>query len=80
MNPPYVTGKPYPLDAARVLEGLNKTDCFVFLETSRVAGEENTSYLFLNPIKILTAYGFDDLEPLYKSMETALDRGYYLAG
>ena len=80
MNPPYVTGRPYSLDAARILEGLNNTDCFVFLETSRVAGEENTSYLFLNPIKILTAYGLDDLEPLYKSMETALDRGYYLAG
>jgi para-aminobenzoate synthetase/4-amino-4-deoxychorismate lyase len=80
INPPYVTGRPYPLDAARVLEGLNDTDCFVFLETSRVAGEENTSYLFLNPIKILTAYGLDDLEPLYKSMETALGRGYYLAG
>ena len=80
MNPPYVTGRPYPLDAARVLEGLNDRDCFVFLETSRVAGEENTSYLFLNPIKILTAYGLDDLEPLYKSMETAFDRGYYLAG
>ena len=80
MSPPYVTGRPYPLDAARILEGLNNTDCFVFLETSRIAGEENTSYLFLNPIKILTAYGLDDLEPLYKSMETALDRGYYLAG
>jgi len=80
MNPPYVTGRPYPLDAARVLEGLNDRDCFVFLETSRVAAEENTSYLFLNPIKILTAYGLDDLEPLYKSMETVLDRGYYLAG
>jgi para-aminobenzoate synthetase/4-amino-4-deoxychorismate lyase len=80
MNLPYVTGRPYPLDAARVLEGLTDTECFVFLETSRVAGEENTSYLFLNPIKILTAYGLDDLEPLYKSMETAIDRGYYLAG
>jgi para-aminobenzoate synthetase/4-amino-4-deoxychorismate lyase len=80
MNLPYVTGRPYPLDAARVLEGLTDTECFVFLETSRVAGEENTSYLFLNPIKILTAYGLDDLEPLYKSMEAAIGRGYYLAG
>ncbi|MBW1931918.1 MAG: hypothetical protein JRI56_02610, partial [Deltaproteobacteria bacterium] len=26
------------------------------------------------------AYGLDDLGSLYKSMETALDRGYYLAG
>jgi para-aminobenzoate synthetase/4-amino-4-deoxychorismate lyase len=80
MKLPYVTGRPYPLDAASVLEGLNNINCFVFLETSRVAGEENTSYLFLNPIEILTAYGPDDLEPLYKSMDTALDRGYYLAG
>jgi para-aminobenzoate synthetase/4-amino-4-deoxychorismate lyase len=80
MKLPYVTGRPYPLDAAQILEGLNDRNCFVFLETSRVAGEENTSYLFLNPIKILTAYGLDDLEPLYKSMETAIDRGYYLAG
>ena len=40
---PYVTGRPYPLDAAQILGGLNDTDCFVFLETSRVAGEENTS-------------------------------------
>lgn len=76
----YVTGRPYPLDAAGILEGLNNINCFVFLETSRVAGEENTSYLFLNPIKILTAYGPDDLGPLYKSMDTVLDRGYYLAG
>ncbi|MBW1926227.1 MAG: aminodeoxychorismate synthase component I [Deltaproteobacteria bacterium] len=80
MNLPYVTGRPYPLDAASILKGLTDIECFVFLETSRVAGEENTSYLFLDPIKILTAYGPDDLEPLYKSMETAIDRGYYLAG
>jgi hypothetical protein len=31
MNLPYVTGRPYPLDVARVLEGLNNTECFVFL-------------------------------------------------
>ncbi|PXF57404.1 MAG: hypothetical protein C4B58_09865 [Deltaproteobacteria bacterium] len=43
MKLPYVTGRPYPLDAAQILEGLNDRDCFVFLETSRIAGKKNTS-------------------------------------
>ena len=80
MNPPYVIGRSYPLEASQILKGLQGRDCFIFLETSRVSQENNTSYLFLDPIKILTAYGLDDLESLYKSMETALNRGYYLAG
>ncbi len=80
MKLPYLIGRPYPLDAAHILEGLADEDRFVFLETSRVLGEENTSYLFLDPVGVLTAYGPEDLDSLYKSMETALGRGYYLAG
>ncbi len=80
MNLPYVTGRSYPLDAAHILEGLNDRDTFVFLETSRVLGEENTSYLFLDPIETLTAYGPEDLDPLYSSIESVLAEGYYLAG
>ncbi|NIA08409.1 MAG: aminodeoxychorismate synthase component I [Nitrospiraceae bacterium] len=80
MNLPYVIGRPYPLNAAPILKGLADSDCFVFLETSRVLGEENTSYLFLDPIYVLTAYGPEDLDSLYRSMEVALSRGYYLAG
>jgi para-aminobenzoate synthetase/4-amino-4-deoxychorismate lyase len=80
MNPPYVIGRSYPLEASQILKGLQDRDCFVFLETSRISRENSTSYLFLDPIKILTAYGLDDLGSLYKSMERALKRGYYLAG
>jgi len=53
---------------------------FVLLDTARPLGDEQTSYLFHDPVEILTAFGPDDVSCLYANVERALDRGLYVAG
>lgn len=77
---PYVTGGLYPLDAPSILADLEKEERFVFLETSRVMGEEDRSYLFRQPVAVLTASGPEDAPAFYRAVEKALAQGYYLAG
>ncbi len=77
---PYVTGRLYPLDVAPFLSSLGEEDPVLFLETARVVGEENRSYLFRRPVAVLTANGPDDVRRLHHDVEAALAQGYYLAG
>jgi len=55
-------------------------DNFVFLETNRFDRENLYSYLFLNPLKIISCYSLDDVEKVFFEMEDFRKRGYYLAG
>ena len=63
-----------------ILGELAGEDPFVFLETARLVGEEDRSYLFRNPVDVLTADGPEDVEPLHRAIEVRLAQGYYLAG
>ncbi len=53
---------------------------FVLLDTARPLGDEQNSYLFHDPVDILTAFGPDDVSCLYSKVEHALDQGLYVAG
>ncbi|RUM93307.1 MAG: aminodeoxychorismate synthase component I [Thermodesulfatator sp.] len=52
----------------------------VFLDSSRLNGEENSSYLFYSPETVLQISSASDIGPFFSSLELALSRGYYAAG
>ncbi len=78
----YVTGQLYPLDIKDIISQITDRSNFVLLETSRVIGDEHTSYLFKDPISIirLTDTDINSLTDFDKKVEQALKQGYYLAG
>lgn len=52
----------------------------VLLETSRLVGGEARSYIFLNPVRLITASDPGDVTSLFPELERCLDDGYYVAG
>lgn len=52
----------------------------VLLETSRVDSENKHSYLFRDPVQILSASTLDELPGLFQRLEAALANGFYAAG
>jgi len=52
----------------------------VLLETSRVDSENNHSYLFCDPVQILSVSTLDELPGLFQQLGTALNNGLYAAG
>ena len=52
----------------------------VLLETSRFDAENRNSYLFLNPLRILTANSPTELASLFEQIEEALAENLFLAG
>ncbi len=76
----YVTGSIYPLNAEKQLNKLKNQSPFVLLETSRVIGKERTSYLFTDPVDILTVNRPSDLSNFNYLTQKAINQGLYLAG
>ncbi len=52
----------------------------VLLQTSRFDAANHTSYLYLNPLQILTAQALEDLPQLFNKIESALAAGHHAAG
>jgi para-aminobenzoate synthetase / 4-amino-4-deoxychorismate lyase len=52
----------------------------VLLETSRFDAENYRSYLFLDPLRVLTAQTPDELPTLFAQIESALAAGCFIAG
>ncbi len=52
----------------------------VLLETSRFDAENHQSYLFLDPLRVLTAQTPDELPGLFTQIESALADGCFVAG
>ncbi|QHN02795.1 aminodeoxychorismate synthase component I [Granulicella sp. WH15] len=52
----------------------------VLLETARFDEANQTSFLYLNPLRTLTAESLDDLPGLFSALESALAQGHYAAG
>jgi len=52
----------------------------VLLETSRPDAENHHSYIFLDPLRVLTAHTPDDIPGLFAQIEAALAAGNYVAG
>ncbi len=53
---------------------------FVFLETSRRDKRNKVSYLFKNPLKIISCDSPDQIRPLIEKIESWLKKGYFAAG
>ena len=70
------------LSESRVTGFLSKTLSFpgVFLESSRCSEENQRSFLFSAPRKILTCYLFNQPEIFFKDLENQLRSGFWLAG
>jgi para-aminobenzoate synthetase / 4-amino-4-deoxychorismate lyase len=52
----------------------------VLLQTSRFDAENQTSYLYLDPVEVLTAPTLEDLPALFSRIESALASGHHAAG
>jgi para-aminobenzoate synthetase/4-amino-4-deoxychorismate lyase len=52
----------------------------VLLQTARFDAENQASYLYLNPLEVLTAQTLKDLPHLFEQIEDALARGHHVAG
>ena len=55
-------------------------DRFVLLETQRFDQDNYLSYLFLNPITIITCFNLDAVSEAFVKLEAFLDEGYWAAG
>jgi para-aminobenzoate synthetase/4-amino-4-deoxychorismate lyase len=52
----------------------------ILLETSRPDLENHRSYLFVNPVRVLTVEALDDVPGLFQRIEECLGQGLYVAG
>jgi len=53
---------------------------FVFLETNRFDKDNRRSFLFVNPIKIISCYKPDQVRKSFFELEDSISKGYYAAG
>ncbi len=57
-----------------------KQKTFVFLETVRKDILNQSSYLFVSPIDIITSHNLDKIKDVFAKLESYLNQGYYAAG
>ena len=55
-------------------------DNFVFLETNRFDGDNRHSYLFSDPIAVISCHKLEDVKDAFLELENHISRGYYAAG
>ncbi|MFC1620740.1 aminodeoxychorismate synthase component I [Candidatus Omnitrophota bacterium] len=55
-------------------------DNFVFLETNKFDKHNSRSYLFSDPIKVVSIYKLEDVKGAFLEIEDLISRGYYAAG
>lgn len=53
---------------------------FILLDTAKTDKENNTSYFFANPVKIISCYRPKSISSSFKQIEKALAQGYYVGG
>jgi para-aminobenzoate synthetase/4-amino-4-deoxychorismate lyase len=59
---------------------VGETPGSILLQTSRFDAENHQSYLFLDPLRVLTAHSPDELPGLFALIESALGAGCFVAG
>lgn len=55
-------------------------DRFILLETRRIDQENYSSYLFSDPVAIITCLELDKISQTFQKLEAFLDEGYWSAG
>jgi para-aminobenzoate synthetase/4-amino-4-deoxychorismate lyase len=76
-TPPHARFTPLPTSIHTLVES---TPNAILLETSRFDAANHHSYLFLSPIRILTATTVDEIPTLFANIEAALAEGLHIAG
>ncbi|MFC1658387.1 aminodeoxychorismate synthase component I [Candidatus Omnitrophota bacterium] len=69
---------PLPLEPIQSI--ISSYDRSVLLETQRFDSENYLSYLFFQPVKLITCFGLDGIERCFQQLEKFLDMGYWAAG
>jgi len=59
---------------------IEKSPGALLLESSRFDSANQHSYLFLNPVKVITVNHLDEIPQLFSRIEGALAKGFYAAG
>lgn len=67
-------------DIRKLLGNLRNKSNYVFLYDNRKDGKESKSYLFTNPIEIISCYKPQDLKKSFLKLEDFISSGYYAAG
>jgi para-aminobenzoate synthetase/4-amino-4-deoxychorismate lyase len=65
---------------AEYYELLTKKNNFVLLETSRYDAENQRTFLFLDPIRVLQIDRVSDVDILLQAIQHQVQQGYYVAG
>ena len=76
-NPPHARYTPLPTTLHALVESAPNA---ILLETSRFDPANHHSYLFLNPVRILTATTLEEIPALFANIERALAEGLHVAG
>lgn len=53
---------------------------FVFLETTRPDKENRHSFLFTEPVAVVTASDYGEIKPCFEKIEKFIEQGYFAAG
>ncbi len=69
---------PFPLEQIQPI--LLNRDRFVLLETQKFDQDNYLSYLFLEPVAIITCFNLDAIRGAFQRLEAFLDKGYWAAG
>jgi para-aminobenzoate synthetase / 4-amino-4-deoxychorismate lyase len=59
---------------------VSETPNSILFETSRPDAENRRSFLFRDPVGILSTFNLDEIPDLFRQVEEALDAGFYAAG
>lgn len=64
----------------KIFSDLSDKDDFVFLEAKRVTSQAYRSYLFTEPIEIISCNSLDKVKPSLDTIEKLTKKGYFAAG
>lgn len=65
---------------AEILDWLKYQKTFVLLETTRKNQHNHLSYIFTNPLNVITCYKPTEIKDAFARLETYLNSNYYAAG
>lgn len=80
LKQPYLTGRIAPLshELLSILESVSGD--FIWLDTGLVTQQGSSSYLFIEPVGVLSCNRVEQLPNFFNELEQALKQGFWLAG
>lgn len=65
---------------AEILDWLKKQKTFVFLETTRLDAQNRFSYIFTNPVDIISCYKPNEIKDAFRQIKEHLNNNHYATG